>query len=417
MSYEEHRELMASFADDKVDSPSPFNFDSILSISSQVELELIEKDISHLKKLEKKQEKIERFQQERAIFVEQEKEIKYLEIRVQELIELIEQQKNKIMSSFLRLFPEKNLLQELIKTHLEFIRFKEQHIDSPDYDEKIEEYEDKRRDIKNQLRTKLNNKETMNNIQAILTDCEELMRDGLELGTKLANKSRLIDEHKKISLQITEDDNQKKKRKGIIDSEEEIQEQQIVQFKKARSNSITAEISRLQGERDAYKELAITSYTPIINNTNSSSNNMNDNSATYHDSQHNEHNQSQFHQQVHQKTNEEITGNRQILITQINQLQTQLEGLKSKAKAKLLSRRIFDKEKITQEREQLLQRYLTNSLALTKDETKELEKKLTKELLTNLGQTNVQLINKQKQLVDLQTITQASVVQTPQWRF
>jgi len=61
---------------------------------------------------------------QKALFEEQEIEIKYLETRVQELFDLIKYQKNKIMSTFLRILPERELIQSLILTHLEFIRFK-----------------------------------------------------------------------------------------------------------------------------------------------------------------------------------------------------------------------------------------------------------------------------------------------------
>ena len=105
------------------------------------------------------------------------------------------------------------------------------------------------------------------------------------------------------------------------------------------------------------------------------------------------------------------------LQSQISQLQSKLEDLKNTAKGKLKSRSLFDKDKITEEREQILQKFLTNSSVLTKEERELLEKKLTKELLTNLSQSNIQLTEKQKQYTELQNQTQAVVAQTSQWRF
>jgi len=244
-------------------------------------------------------------QQEQTQFSKQEQEISYLEKRIKELTELIKQQKEKIINIFLRLSPEKKLVQQLIMTYLEFIRFKKQAIGSEDYEEKCDEYIDKTQEIKRQLRSRLSKeivKDTMNNIQAILTDCEELVRDEIELETKLKEKFRLIEEHYQSSLQITDNPEESNKRKTIIDAEEATQQEQVIQFKRVRSNSLITEMAKLQGERDAYKVLALASHTPIINNTNSSSNNMNDNSAAYHNSQHNEHNQNQFYQGQVEKT-------------------------------------------------------------------------------------------------------------------
>jgi len=177
------------------------------------------------------------------------------------------------MKIFLRLSSEKELVQQLIMTHLEFTRFKKQAIDSEDYEEKCDEYIDKTQEIKRQLRSRLSKeivKDTMNNIQAILTDCEELVRDELELEEKLNQKSHSIENHKKIALQIT--DNSEIQR--IIGLEKQTNQQQIQLAKEVRTINI------------------------FVNNSSNNANNMNDNSATYHNSQHNEHNQSQFYQQV-----------------------------------------------------------------------------------------------------------------------
>jgi hypothetical protein len=94
--------------------------------------------------------------------------------------------------------------------------------------------------------------------------------------------------------------------------------------------------------------------------------------------------------------------------TEVQRLQTELDNLTDNAKEKLQSKSRFNKEKITREREKLLQKYLINSLALTKEESKDLEKKLSKELLNKL-------ITTQQRLTELnqnKVTEQASVMQS-----
>jgi len=67
---------------------------------------------------------------EKNIFEEQAREISYLETRVQELTNLINQKKEKMINVFKRLLPDKKkeleLIQDLVFTHLEFIKAKKQ---------------------------------------------------------------------------------------------------------------------------------------------------------------------------------------------------------------------------------------------------------------------------------------------------
>jgi uncharacterized phage infection (PIP) family protein YhgE len=86
------------------------------------------------------------------------------------------------------------------------------------------------------------------------------------------------------------------------------------------------------------------------------------------------------------------------LKTEIRRLQTELDNLTDNAKEKLKSKNLFNKEKITQVREQLLQKYLTNPTGLTESEQQSLEKKLSKKLLNKLNLTNQQLLAKQTEL-------------------
>ncbi|CAG8626067.1 7916_t:CDS:2, partial [Ambispora leptoticha] len=204
--------------------------------------------IENLKrKVEHSEEKIKQFQKERTLFEEEEVKIRYLEVRVQELTNLIKQQKDKIMSSFLRLFPERELLQELINVHLEFTKFKNQGIASLDYNEKCEEYEKKSLSIKRQLRTKLD-KKTMNEVWRILIDCEKLVEQELELEVKLSDKSLLIEEQKQNPILQTNDSKEKLKEQEVT------HQNQVKLFKRTRSNSIVTEIAKLQEQLEAKQE-------------------------------------------------------------------------------------------------------------------------------------------------------------------
>ena len=69
---------------------------------------------------------------------------------------------------------EINLNSLIIKTHLEFTKFKRCELDYSGYDGECEKYENKYQDIKKQLRIKLT-KEEMDKVRSILTDCEELV--------------------------------------------------------------------------------------------------------------------------------------------------------------------------------------------------------------------------------------------------
>jgi len=131
---------------------------------------------------------------EKGFSTKREQEIDYLEKRIESL-NIIKDQKDKNIKSFLNLSLEKDLTQELIFTYLKLTRYKKQELDSIDYDERVDEYEDICRDIKKQLRSKLN-KETMNNIQVILNDCEQLVEQEIELKELLNKKHLLIESYK-----------------------------------------------------------------------------------------------------------------------------------------------------------------------------------------------------------------------------
>ena len=199
--------------------------------------------------------RIQVFQKERIQFAEQQKQINYLELRVNELTILIKTQKDKIINTFWRLFPEKELVQQLIMAHFEFKRIEKQEKPSRQYRNKFNK-------LYYQLEAKIDEK-TMNEIDVILKNCEKLIDEELELEAKLNEKQFLIESHKQITSQIT--DNQEAQR--IIYSEEEKQEQQIVQYKRIRSNSLVTEIekARLEGKVEVYRELALLPKTITTN--------------------------------------------------------------------------------------------------------------------------------------------------------
>lgn len=118
--------------------------------------------------------------------------IEYLQVRIEELTNSIKQQKDKIVDAYLYFCSEKELLRRLINTYLEFLNFKKQGTNSPNYYDKCEEYEDKCKEMKRQLRTKLS-RENMNEVQAILNDCEELVNWNFELETKRTEKKLLLE--------------------------------------------------------------------------------------------------------------------------------------------------------------------------------------------------------------------------------
>ncbi|RHZ36200.1 hypothetical protein [endosymbiont GvMRE of Glomus versiforme] len=135
----------------------------------------------------------------------QEQKIRDLENRVQELTNSIKMQKEKIIDAFLNFFPEKDLLQELIKTHLEFSKAKKQNLPATR----------KLRKEFNQLYEELEEKwdeEPMKRVEIVLGDCEKLIDWELELEEKLNNKNLLSGEPAKISLveggNLTSENNQ-----------------------------------------------------------------------------------------------------------------------------------------------------------------------------------------------------------------
>jgi len=137
---------------------------------------------------------------------EKQEEISYLNSQLQE-------QGKKILNAYQYCVSEKEekeLLDKLIKEHIEFTKFKEQESVSYDYDEKIEEYEEREKEIKKQLREKLK-KEKMNEIRRILTECEKIAKQQLGLEANLSDEILLIEDKKQILLQMPNNEEKEQK--------------------------------------------------------------------------------------------------------------------------------------------------------------------------------------------------------------
>jgi hypothetical protein len=179
-------------------------------------------------------------------FKDKEARINYLESRVQELTDLSEKQKEKIIDAFSHLFSEKELLQELITVYLEYIKTKKQGIPSRQLKKECQRIED-------ELEEKLG-EEAMIKIETILNDCENLLLWEKELETKLNDKSRLIEEQKQNPILQTNDSKEKEKLK-----------EQEETNKKQRERQKSLLIAEIQGQLKVYKSL-----TPIPEEQNKS---------------------------------------------------------------------------------------------------------------------------------------------------
>jgi hypothetical protein len=191
-------------------------------------------------------------------FKDKEARINFLEFRVWELTELSEEQGKQIHNYLNNFGSEEELLRKLIKSYLEFIKFKKQGVDSLDYDEKYSEREEKYKELENQLWTRLTKKKK-SEARRILVDCEKLVEWELEIETNLDDTSKLIEEQKQ-DPEITDDSEKNTKLK-----EQETTHQNQIQQRK-RSNSVLLEI-KLAYNRGKVEGLE-RSFTPIPENQN-----------------------------------------------------------------------------------------------------------------------------------------------------
>ena len=170
-------------------------------------------------KIEELEKTNEELQKNQAFFAEQETKINYLETRVQELTNLIKIQKEKIIQDFLNILPEKELVQQLITTYLEFKKVEKQRLSSRKLERECNR-------IKDDLEEKLG-EEFVEKIQFILTDCEMLVNYELELEERLKGKTFLIEEQKQALKQITDGSEEKE---NLIKEHEETDQKQREQL-------------------------------------------------------------------------------------------------------------------------------------------------------------------------------------------
>jgi len=204
--------------------------------------------------------KIQELEGEKEQFIEQQKEISYLELRVNELTNLVNTQKEKIINTFLRLFPERDLLQELITKHLELTKFKKQALGSANYRKQCRQYENDCHKLEDEIEESLLEndsneekvEEKMNNIKSILTDCEELVIQELELEQKLTNKSRLIENQRQNSLlQLTSEQliNQITQYRKELVEKENTNQKQLQEFYLQQQETLVNKITEVIEER------------------------------------------------------------------------------------------------------------------------------------------------------------------------
>ncbi|CAG8645009.1 7943_t:CDS:1, partial [Paraglomus occultum] len=115
---------------------------------------------------------LQEYQNQESLFTEQQENIRYLELRVQELTNLIRQKKEKIVDIFTRLLPEKEqeirLIQSLVIAHLKYTKAKKQKLSS------IINLRKQRDKLREELEELLGDS-LLKEIEFALDDCEELV--------------------------------------------------------------------------------------------------------------------------------------------------------------------------------------------------------------------------------------------------
>lgn len=187
-------------------------------------------------------------------FKRQEQEINYLEKRIQELINLIKNQKQKIIDDFLNVLPEKDLIQQLITTYLEFKKAESKNSDNS------LDLEDEYLEVKKELRKKLGTEFTKK-LQPILSDCEKIILWENELEERLNKKALLIEvQRKNPILQITGNNESKEfvlEKTKIIELEEQTQQAQLLEFEQLKEQNLSLQLAKakLEGKVEAYEKL------------------------------------------------------------------------------------------------------------------------------------------------------------------
>jgi Leucine-rich repeat (LRR) protein len=188
-------------------------------------------------------QQVQFLQKQQSLFQEKEQEIIYLETRIRELANLIKTQKQKIINDFLNILSERELIQQLITTYLEFKKAEKQGISSIDL-------EDQYLEVKKELREK-QGKEFMEKLQLILKDCEELVSWELELEERLKGRAFLIEEQKQILKQIT----YSSKNEELVKKHEETDQEQAKEVEKIKQQNLIFQLekAKLEGKLEVYE--------------------------------------------------------------------------------------------------------------------------------------------------------------------
>ncbi|KLL02564.1 MAG: hypothetical protein MRERC_1c183 [Mycoplasmataceae bacterium RC_NB112A] len=177
--------------------------------------------------------------------LQKEKEIKYLESRIQELIDLGKRQEEKIVQAYSTYFSSgRELAEKVIRNYLEYIKFKKEKSSSPNYYENCKEYKKKYEEAEEKLQFGLSHedkKDVINEMQRILTDFEKLVDQEVELESKLDTKILTIKEKKQILLQMPINNEEKREKLSKLEMEmDEVKKK--LNFYKEQSNRPTQQI-------------------------------------------------------------------------------------------------------------------------------------------------------------------------------
>ncbi|CAJ0747001.1 12905_t:CDS:2 [Entrophospora sp. SA101] len=183
--------------------------------------------INTIKELSDRKNEIQLLKKQQSLFAEKEQQINYLELRVQELTNLIKTQKQKIIQDFLNILPEKELIQQLITTYLEFKKAEKQKLPSLKLKKQNQRIED-------ELIEKLG-EEFVENLQPILK---------LELEERLKGKTFLIKEQRKL-LKM----NSGKEEKELVNKHEKTSQEQMEKFQELK-----IEMAEMKGQLAMIKD-------------------------------------------------------------------------------------------------------------------------------------------------------------------
>jgi len=182
-------------------------------------------------------------------FKEKEEKINSLELRVRELTELSEEQRQKIQTHLENFGSEQESIRKLIIEYLRYIKFKNEAETDDDF-EKLQGYEECYQKIQDELKNKLG-KANMIKVKRILIDCEKLIEQEQEIENKLNDKSSLIEEQKqKLILKTVKNSEEKTK----LEEQEMTHKKQVKQKRKMSYDTLEKTLFETQGQLTILKE-------------------------------------------------------------------------------------------------------------------------------------------------------------------